>query len=65
MLFFLPRDVWVPCKKLYFEYHGLVVIIVFLEYLKLHSNPKGLFGNNVSQNHGFTILYFVIVMTIP
>jgi hypothetical protein len=36
----LLRGVWLPCKSFLFKYRGLVVIIVFLEYLKIHSNPK-------------------------
>jgi hypothetical protein len=34
------RGVWLVCKKLCFEYHGLLDTMIFLEYLKLHSNPK-------------------------
>jgi hypothetical protein len=37
---FLPRCVWLYCKKLCFEYHGFIDTIVFLEYLKLHTYPK-------------------------
>lgn len=39
-LIVLLRGVWLHCKKLCFEYHGLIVTMVFLEYLKLNSNPK-------------------------
>jgi hypothetical protein len=35
----LPRSVWLH-KKLCFQYHGFVDIMILLEYLNLHSNPK-------------------------
>jgi hypothetical protein len=37
---FLPKGVWLRGTKLYFEYDDFVDNIVFLEYLKLYSNPK-------------------------
>jgi hypothetical protein len=40
---FLPKGVWLHGTKLCFEYHGFVDIMVFLEYLKHHFNPKFLF----------------------
>lgn len=39
-LIVLLRGVWLHCKKLCFEYHDFVDTMVFLEYLKLHYNPK-------------------------
>jgi hypothetical protein len=38
--YFFQRRVWLACKKVCFEYHSLLDIMTFLEYLKLHSNPK-------------------------
>jgi hypothetical protein len=40
MVFFLRGCVWLACKKFYFEYHSLPDIMIFLEYLKFHFNPK-------------------------
>jgi hypothetical protein len=39
-IIFFQINVWLEYKKLYFEYHDLLNIMVILEYLKLHSNQK-------------------------
>jgi hypothetical protein len=39
-IMFLTKIVWLYGTKLYFEYHSFVDTMIFLEYLKLHSNIK-------------------------
>jgi hypothetical protein len=39
MVFFLG-SVWLAYKKLCFKYHYLLDTMIFLEYLKYHSNLK-------------------------
>jgi hypothetical protein len=46
---FLPKGVWLHCKKLCFEYHGFIDFMIFLEYLKLYSNPKFLSMTSIAH----------------
>jgi hypothetical protein len=40
MVFFFREVFDLHVKKLCFEYHGLLDIMIFLNYLKFYSNPK-------------------------
>jgi hypothetical protein len=65
IVFYAMRCLVAFLKTIFFQNHGILDTMVFLEYCKLHSNPKFhgmanfclipwfimLYPNNVSQNH--------------